>query len=568
MLLKPVRDLVSLFHHAVERTPDNVAVDHADGTQTYSELGRAVSILCDDLLSRGLSSETPVILVTAHGTRNIIAVLAILQAGGCYVPVDRDTWSRQRIEQVIETVTDAFLVVNTTETTFHCERHEVLHLQDALQSSTRKVPLLKRPSIEPHSPACIIFTSGSTGKPKGVILTHEGIANYAQTSPFNMDVRHGDRVLHILSVAFDASTGMLFSILFGSGTVVPATMNDLYEKAVTCSITASTPSILASLPVPSAQRNPYSNVQTVLLGGETPPTELLKAWNSAGVRILNAYGPTESTTASTMQIIEPEASGKLMSSVIGKAMPQCPVYLLNASDGEVTEDGIDGELVVSGCSLALGYYKDPARTASAFTDWNGTRIYRTGDVARWMISSDGSRVLDFRGRRDRTVKNRGFLVNLDADVEAAIQRYDPAVEGVYACVFRDKLVALITPEILDAVGLKKGLQTELSSFHVPDRIIAVRALPLSANGKIDPKGVSRFLEQMEDPAELAETCISAALSLSETIGKCMATALAMPMKNLSMDADFVACGGNSLTALKFTSLCFSHNIHLVRSKLF
>lgn len=162
MISHGVRDLVSLFGQAAQSTPDSIAVDHEDGTLTYAELERAADSLCLELLSRGVHSGSPVILVTAHGTRNIVAVLAILKAGGCYVPIDRDTWATQRIEHVIKTVTDAVLVVNTTPTAFYSDAHEVLHLQHAFYPGTKKQLDVSAsnsdPSIGPPSPACIIFT--------------------------------------------------------------------------------------------------------------------------------------------------------------------------------------------------------------------------------------------------------------------------------------------------------------------------------------------------------------------------------------------------------------------------
>jgi non-ribosomal peptide synthetase component F len=155
-----------------------------------------------DLNQQGVRVGEPVILVTAHGTRNVVALLAVLKAGGCYVPMDQGTWSSERIEYVLNIVTDSRFVVNTTHTQFRSDKHTVIDLR-AVPCTRQTLSRQARTDILPSSPACIIFTSGSTGKPKGTVQTHEAIANYASTKPFNMDVHPNDRVLHILSVAFD-----------------------------------------------------------------------------------------------------------------------------------------------------------------------------------------------------------------------------------------------------------------------------------------------------------------------------------------------------------------------------
>ena len=140
-------------------------------------------------------------LLTTHGTRNIVALMGILIAGACYVPMDRDTWSEERVQSVL-TIVKGSVLVNTTPENFEYGQYRVVHLRD-LSSVEDAGEGFKQLTITSSSIACIIFTSGSTGKPKGVMIPHGAIVNYAVTSPFNMDVRRGDRVLHILSVAFD-----------------------------------------------------------------------------------------------------------------------------------------------------------------------------------------------------------------------------------------------------------------------------------------------------------------------------------------------------------------------------
>lgn len=356
---------------------------------------------------------------------------------------------------------------------------------------------------------------------------------------------------------------MLFSIICNSGTVVPTSMNDLYEDAVKCTILASTPSILSSLPVPCPQRNPYTKVHTVLLGGETPPLDLLKGWMSIGTKILNAYGPTEATTACVMQIVEVNKETEaIRSSIIGKPMRQCPVYILDENDEEITHKGTDGELVVSGCCLAKGYYKNPAKTAAAFVTWKDRRIYRTGDLARWTTNSDGSRVLEFRGRKDRTVKNRGFLVNLETDVEAALQNLHPGIENIHATLVDKLLVALVVPATLDTCSLRQRANAQLSAFHVPDRILAVERLPLSPNGKIDSRKIEELVRSMDEQLAGDGFTIAETDSPIEIVRRCMANALQIPLHRLRSDADFFALGGNSLSALKLASLCRSNGFQI------
>ncbi|RHZ44670.1 nonribosomal peptide synthetase gliP [Aspergillus thermomutatus] len=544
-------DLCQLFARSVTQTPHQLAVDHESGSLTYTELDVASSNLSRKLQEEGVVAGEAVLLLTEHGTRNIVALLAILKANACYVPLDRSSWSSERIQAVLDR-TDSRLLINTTVEPFESSRHKVIHLTSADvaalstdRSSTRVIP-----DVAPEDLACLIFTSGSTGAPKGVMIPHRAVANYAQTSPFNMDVRAGDRVLHILSVSFDGNSGI----------VVPATMDTLFDKAQTCSILASTPSILATLPLPTALPDSYPYVHTVLLGGESPPAALLSSWLEFGVRILNAYGPTETTCASLMQEVEVcQETGMINRSIIGRPMPDGPVYLLQPDTLlPVEEEGGEGEIAIAGIGLAHGYYQNAALTAEKFIDWHDQR-----------------RVVEFRGRSDRTVKNRGFLVNLPADVEEPLRQMGFGVTDVYASLINSLLVVLVTPATADLDGLQSEAQRRLSSFHRPGRYMAVDQFPLSANGKIDTKAIENMLK--EHQARLCEatededtTCTERPTEREQIVAECLYTALELELlsASTSKDINFFAMGGNSLAALRFTSLCRERGILLTTRDLY
>lgn len=384
--------LHGLFVETVRQAPGTLAIDHHETCLTYAHLDAASTALAEDLIRQyGVQPRALILLLTSHGPRNVVAILGILKAGACYIPIDRARASDPAIQGVLRTVDDAVLLVNTTPDAFDAHPDAnlpMLHMtkipQEPLSPTTTTVPL---PACSPQDAACIIFTSGSTGTPKGVVIPHEAIAYYAKCQPYNMDVRPGDRVLHILNVAFDgmsffffspcilsygrcdahpvaACTCILFSTILNGGTCVPASTDTMLEAASGCTILAATPSILETLSPPTAPGRLYPKVHTVILGGETPPPPLLRAWLDAGIRMLNGYGPTEAASGGAIHDIKDAT----MNAVVGTPMPESPVYLLDADLNILhdDDDDVEGEIAITGRSLATGYYKDDARTQASF----------------------------------------------------------------------------------------------------------------------------------------------------------------------------------------------------------
>lgn len=369
---------------------------------------------------------------------------------------------------------------------------------------------------------------------------------------------------------------MLFSVLGNSGTLVVTSFPDrLQELATNCTILAFTPSILATIEPPGSLQA-YQSLHTILLGGETPPPDLIRAWWSPERIILNAYGPTETTCASIMAIMEvSNRQGVVNTAIIGKAMDNSPIYLLDEELKEIKTSTQDGEIVISGRGLAEGYWKDPARTTEKFIKWNGRRIYRTGDYGRWVQNNKKEWVVEFRGRKDRVVKNRGFLVNLEADVEAAIFKADRAIRNAHAVKYQGKLVAAIVPCEIDTRALRNTLLHDLENFFVPDRIFAFSTLPTTANGKVDPAGVLKLLQdydkktrQKRQHEDDDEALLGEMHPNLRIVTEGMAHSLGLSVKEIDLNASFTSLGGQSLAMVTLTTHCRRNGLHVTAKDIF
>jgi acyl-coenzyme A synthetase/AMP-(fatty) acid ligase/acyl carrier protein len=398
----------------------------------------------------------------------------------------------------------------------------------------------------------VIYTSGSTGRPKGVVVTHAGLANLSAAEVDQFLVRAGDRVLEFSSPSFDASVlELCMSLPAGAALVVPPPgpllgeqlAAVLSDRRVTHALIP--PVALATVPDEVAAGVP--EFRCVIVGGDACPVGLVTRW-APGRRMINAYGPTESTVVSTWS--QPLAPNK--TPPIGRPIWNTRAYVLDRALRPVPID-VPGELYVTGEGLARGYLSRPGLTAERFVanpfGEPGSRMYRTGDVVRW--STDGE--LQFVGRADAQVKIRGFRVE-PGEIEVLLRGYSDVEEAVV--VAREdqsgtkRLVAYVTPvtgAIPDPSRLRTHVAAALPDYMVPSAFVLLDQLPLTSNGKLDRKALpaadfvlARGLNYVAPRTE-AETVLAAIWSE------------VLSVEQVGVEDNFFELGGDSLRRLQVTS---------------
>ncbi|MBV9927461.1 MAG: amino acid adenylation domain-containing protein [Acidobacteria bacterium] len=481
-----------LFERQVEHQPEAVALTY-EGTQlSYAELNARSNRLARHLLRVGVRAEVRVGLCVERSPDAVVGLLAVLKAGGVYVPLDPN-YPAERLAYMLE---DAGVRVLLTQE----------HLRAALPPHDAHVLCLdtdwaavEGESAEPPGVRCdpaqlayVIYTSGSTGRPKGTMLQHRGLCNMVEAQIALFDVRPDSRVLQFASLSFDASVSEIFMALCSGAALCLAPGEallpgpGLVELLRTQSITTVTlpPAVLAVLP-----DGPLPALRTIVTAGEACPAEVAERWSEHRL-FVNAYGPTEATVCATAA----DCSNTRTAPTIGQAIHNTTSYVLDRSL-EPVPVGVPGELYVGGAGLARGYLNRPGLTAERFipdpfSGEPGARLYRTGDSARRL--ADGR--IDFLGRLDNQVKLRGFRIEL-GEIEAAL-RAEANVQDCAVIVREDapgdkRLVAYLVAEgdAPPAADLRAALRRRLPEHMLPSAFVTLDALPLTANGKVNRRAL-------------------------------------------------------------------------------
>ncbi|WP_432587793.1 amino acid adenylation domain-containing protein [Streptomyces sp. HD1123-B1] len=474
-----------LFAERVAVSPDAVAVESAGVALSYAELDARAGALAGRLAAAGVGAEDVVALVLGRSVESVVASLAVMRAGAAYLPVDPE-YPAERVAFMLDDARPVVVLTTEAYAGVVPEGHTVVLLDGDEELS----PAVPKVAVALDAPAYVIYTSGSTGVPKGVVVSHRGLAAFAAAERERFAVTAESRVLQFSSPSFDASVLELCMALTAGATLVVPAPGPLAGEAL-AEVLASRRVTHALIPPAALATVPATGLpdfRCLVVGGEACPAELVERW-APGRRMVNAYGPTESTVMVT-------TSGALSADTglppIGTPLPGTRAYVLDGAL-RLAPPGVAGELYVAGPGLARGYLRRAALTAERFTadpfGPAGSRMYRTGDVARWR--ADGQ--LEFVGRADDQVKIRGFRIEL-GEIEAVLAGH-PAVEQAAVVVREDRpgdrrLVgyAVAGPSVTPA-ALRGHLADELPGYMVPAAVVVLDALPLTSNGKLDRKAL-------------------------------------------------------------------------------
>ncbi|MBW4717721.1 non-ribosomal peptide synthase/polyketide synthase [Saccharothrix obliqua] len=531
----PFATFAELFEAQAARTPDAPALT-GEAELTYAGLNAAANRLAHHLIALGAGPERVVAVRLPRSADLVIAEIAVLKAGAAFLPVD-PAYPAERIAFMLDDADPLVVLDGPVDT--------------AGQPDTDpRVP------VHPDSPAYVIYTSGSTGRPKGVVVTHRGIATFSAAEITHLDVRPGDRVLEFSSPSFDASVlELCMALPAGAALVVPPPgplLGDqladvLARHRVTHALIP--PVALATLPDVA-----LPEFRTLVVGGDACPADLVARW-APGRRMVNAYGPTESTVVTSW-------SGPLSpggTPPIGRPIPGTRAHVLDA-ELRPTPIGVPGELYVSGVGLARGYLDRPGLTASRFLadPFGGGRMYRTGDVVRWNRSGE----LEFIGRADEQVKIRGFRIEL-GEVETALLRHPEVREAVVVAradaAGHKRLVAYVvggTAELRDFLG------ESLPDYLVPSLFVPVDALPMSPNGKVDRAKLPEPDFTSLAPGEH----VPPSGPVEEALAAVWADVLGVPL--VGATDNFFGLGGDSILSMQVVSRARQAGLRFTTKDLF
>ncbi|MFI6645980.1 amino acid adenylation domain-containing protein, partial [Streptomyces sp. NPDC050504] len=564
----PASTLPELFEAQAARTPDATAVVCEDDEVSYADLNARANRLARLLITHGTGPEHLVALALPRSTDLVVAVLAVLKAGGAYLPVDPDH-PADRLAHLLADARPTLLVTTEAVAPEGNVPRLVLdapHTTGALDGlpSTDLTDSDRRGALLPAHPAYVIYTSGSTGLPKGVAVTHQGVVNYIARARHAYPHLGGSTLLHA-SIAFDLGVTALYGALTSGGRLHIATWDETLPATLAVheiTFLKATPSHLAFLQTLPGNWAPTGQL---MLGGESLSAAQLQQWHRdhPDVPVVNHYGPTETTVGCTDYPVDPVDSLDPLddtnavgatghtgrgSTPIGRPMWNTQTYVLDAALRPVPP-GTPGELYVAGAQLARGYLHRPALTAERFVanpyGAPGQRMYRTGDLARW--TGDGR--LEHLGRADDQVKIRGFRIE-PGEIEAALASH-PAVASAAVVVREDqpgdkRLIGYVVPAAdLDSATVRDHTAGLLPDYMVPSAVVVLDALPLTSNGKLDrralPAPAYGTTEGSREPRTLQEQLL------------CQVFADILGLPHVGVDDGFFDLGGHSLLATRLVS---------------
>ncbi|HTQ80326.1 MAG TPA: amino acid adenylation domain-containing protein, partial [Thermoanaerobaculia bacterium] len=499
---RPFQTLHCRFEEWARQEPDREALVFGDEAWSYRTLNGRANRLARSLRAAGVGPETVVGIGMPRSPEMIVAILAVLKAGGAFLPLSPD-YPGERLQYMLRDARAEHLITlgGALAHAGELPTHVIDLAGETWEGAEAETANLELPVL-PGQLAYVIYTSGSTGQPKGVLLGHRGLSNltYAQAQ---FDAGAGCRVLQFASCSFDSFVGELTMAFTVGGSLCIVRSADLMPGPPLQAVLAAqkvTHAILTPTALNLLSPDGLPHLKKVFAIGEALTQQTADSWGE-GRELWNAYGPTETTVDATFKLCPPRETV-----TIGRPLPNFETYVLDA-DLQLVPVGVVGELYLGGIGLARGYHRRPDLTAtrfvpSPFASKPGERIYRTGDLARLLPDGD----ILYLGRADNQVKIHGFRIEL-GEIETTLLRH-PAVREAVVLVREDEgnrrlaaYLVLSAPEEELVGPLKAWTRERLPAHEVPALWFVLDRMPATVNGKVDRKALAALQPALQRPVQ-------------------------------------------------------------------
>jgi len=551
-----IDDVIDQFIAVVAEFPDKTAIFDSEKLYSYFTFSQDIDRLAAKMLSLGIKADQIVAVAISRNYNYFVSIIATLRCGASFLPIDPAMPSERK--QFFCTDANVSLILVDSAVSDLVENIPVLNVSEIDNSDHGNLP---KTVYNPDSVAYIIYTSGSTGVPKGVKISRKALANFISGALGLYQITNNDRILQFSSLAFDASIEEIFTSFCSGAAIYLRTAEMLLADEL---LSFSHKHQISVWDLPTAfwrqviQSDVYINkplpesLRLVIIGGEAVSTTDIALWNKRETnhRLFNTYGPTETTVVALA--FEIKAGYKPETTVpIGQPLPGYKLYITD-SNRQIVPEGIAGELLVAGDSLALGYLNREPEQNKTFiwfkTPNNGLqRCYCTGDLVA--VGKDG--LIYYQGRVDAQVKIRGFRVE-PGEIEQQIS----SMKGVETCVVavsenasgEKSLYAFYTEKDAEtnAHTIKEELKKKLPAYMVPEMILKVDEIPLTSNGKVDKKNLmntakEKLIQSTNESAKPTNETEEFVLNLWKKV---------LSVESMGIDDDFFDLGGHSLKAVQ------------------
>ena len=564
---------VRTFHEGIEqwavKTPDALALMACDRDMTYREYNSEANRLGRALMARGLQKGDRVVLLLPRRSYYLTSMFAVMKCGGAFIPMDPD-YPADRIEYILNDSDGRFVITTADRTASYPGR--AIDIEELLKEAQAQPDGNLDIKVDPHDLAYLIYTSGSTGRPKGVMIEHLGAASfltfYKSDTNFGSDSNANRFGLCQSTVSFDLSVGEIGVQVFNGDTVVfanedeimsPVEMVKLCRRTGTQTISGTPSRLAVNLEFDEYYKLVKEQMKCVVTGGEKLPGALLDELEKMDVYIINTYGPTETTMGSSAGVLNGTREIH-----VGKPFTNYTYQVLDSDRNELPV-GVMGELCIGGIGLARGYNNMPERTAETFIEWQGKRIYRTGDYAMW--TKDGNVII--MGRTDNQVKLNGLRIEL-GEIETVMSQ-QPGMRQCVAVIKKlgsiDKLIGYYTVDETVAEvpaqeyedKVRENMSVRLTPYMVPGIFVRLDEMPLTPVGKTDVK-------RLPMPELRSGSYEAPKNDVEKTF--CGIFSKILKVEHVGVQDNFFEMGGTSLVAMQLIAEAAKEGYSLVYKTVF